>query len=30
MEKKNMAYVGFGTICYYKHLLGVVEHIPHG
>ena len=27
---KNTVYMGFGTICFFRHPLGVLEHIPVG
>lgn len=28
--KKNIVYIGFGTIHCFRHLVGVLKHIPKG
>lgn len=28
-RKKNTVYIGFDTVCGFKHSLGVLEHVPH-
>ena len=30
MNKKHIVYIGFGTICGFRHPLGILEHIPCG
>lgn len=30
VQEKNIVYVGFGTICGFRHLLGDLECVSHG
>lgn len=29
IEERNVVYIGFSTICRFRHSLGFFEHIPH-